>query len=435
MTAPDSSAKVQAAPSASAVLLVLLLYVAGTSCNWGFLSWWGLPLVLSAAALAFWFHARPRWNGPPPEALLTGIFIACAASHCWLYAGHDQLQLTSEQGWTWVQALASEMLTAPGIAMKVLFAAALLLAVSYLSRSAGWIARWRFAALILIAVAVRMLIMISTPSPNIDVFISQTAGGKGLLEGKNVYQMKFPSPYKARFIFEIVRDGKESSAEATLDVPSEAQGRVNFDQPEIAPEAAARLGYTLSQDRRVTAVEAGSHAEAAGLKPGDLIQKVLFKPGEFTHFGYPPSVIYCNCISWRLFGDVRGVWMIFDVLAALLMYALARRCNPGRKGERLCQLLPLTFLFLPRSLFVIEQSWTEPLVIVSMAGFALAAESGRWPALTGALLGLWLGSKQYVALAIPMILKLRRWRPATWICAVAVALALVLPFAVWDFAR
>ena len=183
----------------------------------------------------------------------------------------------------------------------------------------------------------------------------------------------------------------------------------------------------------MTAVIPGSRAEAAGLKPGDLIEKVIYKPAEFTHFGYPPSVVYCNCISWLLFRDVRTVWVIFDVLAALLMYALARRCNPGEKGERLCQLLPLTFLFLPRSLLVIEQSWTEPLVVVSLAAFALAAESGRWPALTGALLGLWLGSKQYVALAIPMLLKLRRWRAATWICAIAVGLALVLPFAIWDF--
>jgi hypothetical protein len=433
MTPPDSSAKVDAAPSASAILLVLLLYVGGTTCNRGFLSWWGLPLVLSAAALAFWFHARPRWNGPPPEALLTGMLIACVASNCWLQTGNDQLQVTAEQGWTWAKGLASEMLTAPGIGIKVLCGAALLVSASYLSRSGGWIARRRFAALILIAAAVRILMMISSPSPNVDVFVSQTAGGKGLLDGKNVYQMKFPSPYKTQFIFEIVRGGKESSAEVTLEVRPEGAGGADFKGAEMSPEAAGRLGYALSQDRRVTSVIPGSRAEAAGLKPGDLIEKVIFKPAEFTHFGYPPSVVYCNCISWLLFRDVRTVWVIFDVLAALLMYALARRCHPGEQGARLCQLLPLTFLFLPRSLFVIEQSWTEPLVVVSMAGFALAAESGRWPALTGGLLGLWLGSKQYVALAIPMVLKLRRWRAATWICAVAVGLALVLPFAIWDF--
>jgi hypothetical protein len=68
-----------------------------------------------------------------------------------------------------------------------------------------------------------------------------------------------------------------------------------------------------------------------------------------------------------------------------------------------------------------------------LAGFALAAASGRSPALSGALLGLWLSSKQYVVLAIPMVLKLRRWRAATWVCAIAVGLVLVLPFAIWDF--
>jgi hypothetical protein len=349
------NAKVDAEPSPSAILLVFLLYVAGTTCNWGFLSWWGLPLVLSAAALAFWFHARPRWDGPPPEAMLTGIFIACVAANCWLQTGQSQSQLARNPGQVyWPQYLASERLTASGIAIKLLAAVALLLAASYLSRCAGWIARRRFAGLILIAVALRILMLSSTPSPGIDVFVSQSAAGSGLLEGKNVYTMQMPSPYE----------------------------------------------------------------------PGKLI----------PNYGYPPSVIYCNGVSWLLFKDVRAVWVICDVLAALLMYLLAWRFNPGEKGRRLCQLLPLTFLFLPRSLFVIEQSWTEPLVVVSLAGFALAAASGRSPALIGALLGLWLSSKQYVVLAIPAVLKLRRWRATTWICAIAVGLALALPFAIWDFA-
>jgi hypothetical protein len=433
MTPADSIAKAEARPSASAILLVFLLYVAGTTCNWGFLTWWSPLLVLSATALAFWFHVRPRWNGPSPEALLTGVFIGCVAANLWLQLGQTQSAATAEQGWTWAQALASEMLSLSGIAIKILMTAALLLAASYLSRSGGRVARGRFAALILIAVAARMLILISAPSPPMDVFVSQTAGGKGLLDGKNVYEMKFPSPYKARFVFEIVRGGKKISAEATLLERSEAAPEWGREETEMAPQSATRLGCLLSPDGRVKAVAPDSPAEAAGLKPGDLISKVMRKPGEFPHFGYPPSVVYCNCLSWLLFKDVRALWAILDVLAALLMYLLARRCNPVGRGARLCQLLPLTFLFLPRSLFVIEQSWTEPLVVVSMAGLALAVQSGRWPALMGGLLGLWLSSKQYTVLAIPMILKLRRWRAVAWICAVAVGLALVLPFAIWDF--
>jgi hypothetical protein len=115
------------------------------------------------------------------------------------------------------------------------------------------------------------------------------------------------------------------------------------------------------------------------------------------------------------------------------MYLLARRSNPGEKGARLCELLPLTFLFLPRSLTVIEQSWTEPLVVVTMAGFALAAASGRGPALTGCLLGLWLSSKQYALLAMPQVLKLLRPRARMWLYAVGLGIALALPFVIWDF--
>jgi len=182
---PDSNAKVEAAPSASAILLVFLLYVAGTTCNWGFLTWWGLPLVLSAAVMAFWFHARPQWNGPSPEALLTGIFIACVAANCWLQTGQNQSELPMDPAKTyWPRYLASQKLTAPGIVIRLLFAAALLLAGSYLSRSAGWVARRRFAALILLAVALRVLIMLSSPLPKIDVFISQSAAGAGLLEAR-----------------------------------------------------------------------------------------------------------------------------------------------------------------------------------------------------------------------------------------------------------
>ena len=416
MTSPDANANDDTAPSATAILLVFLLYVAGTTCNWGFLSWWGLPLVLSAAVLAFWFHVRPRWNGPPPEALLTGIFIACVASDCWLQTGHKQDHLAQEQGWTWSQALASELLTPSGIFIKMLTGLALMLSVSYLSRSAGWLARTRFVGLILLAIAVRIFITLSTPTPDVDVFTSQTAGGRGLLAGRNVYEMKFPSPYKQKIIFDVIRNNREVRLEA-----------------EIPAVAAAQPGCELNSEARVTAVARSSPAEAAGVERGDIIAKISRELCTFTHFGYPPSVVYCNGLSWMLFADVRGLWIVFDVLAALLMYALARRCNPGEKGARLCQLLPLTFLFLPRSLFVIEQSWTEPLVVVSLAAFALAFQAGRWPALTGGLLGLWLSSKQYTVLAIPMLLKLRRWRPVAWLCAVAVGLALVLPFAIWDF--
>jgi hypothetical protein len=436
MTSPDLNAKVEPTPSPSAILLVFLFYVAGTGCNWGFLSWWGLPLVLTAAVLAFWFHARPRCDGPPPEALLTGIFIACVVAACWLKTGQDQLQVTGEGDTALRRTLASERLTGCGVAIKLSAVAALILGTSYFSRSAARIGRWRFWALILIAVVMRLNIMFSTPAPRIDVFDIQTAAGKGLLNGKNAYQMHFLRPYYVLYTIEIVRNGAKETIKGGLSELSgaapgaTADGVVEEDLTDVAPP---HLGYSLDSNQKVTKVVPFSPAATLGIKVGDVIEKVAGRPDEFTHFAYPPEVVCCNCISWELFGDVRAVWAIFDVLAALMMYFVARRFNPGAEGARLCELLPLTFLFLPRSVFVIEQSWTEPLVAVTMGAFVLAVASGRGSMLTGALLGLWLGSKQYVVLAIPAVLKLRRLRPLAWVYAIAMGLALLLPFAIWDF--
>jgi len=435
VTPPDPDAKVETAPSASAILLVFLLYVAGTTCNWGLLSWWGVILVLSAVALAFWFHVRPRWNGPSPEAMLIGIFIACVAANCWLPAGQEQSQVTGQSDMTWAQALASERLTGYGIAVKLSAAAALILGMSYFSRSVTRIVRWRFPALILIAVAMRLLMMFSTPSPTIDVFYSQAAAGMGLANGKNVYQMHFLWPNHTLYTIEIVRDGaKETISGGLEEFSGAAPGATADDAVEVnlTSSGPRHLGYRLARGQKVIAVVPFSPAATLGIKVGDVIEKIVRRPDEFTNYAYPPEVVYCNCISWLLFGDVRALWAVFDVLAALMMYFVARRFNPGAEGARLCELLPLTFLFLPRSLFVIEQSWTEPLMAVTLGAFALGVASGRGSAVTGALLGLWLSSKQYAVLAIPATLKLRRLRPVAWVWTISVGLALVVPFAIWD---
>lgn len=151
------------------------------------------------------------------------------------------------------------------------------------------------------------------------------------------------------------------------------------------------------------------------------------------HYGYPPLTVYMNTISWHLFKDVRGIWIACILASALMMYGLARRTNPGPPGKRFAELVTLCYLFLPRTLFVVEQSWTEPLTAVTLAGFALAVGSGRGPAWTGAWLGLWLNSKQYAVLAIPFVFKLlpRRWK--VWAYAVLVGVAVTAPFALWNF--
>jgi hypothetical protein len=174
---------------------------------------------------------------------------------------------------------------------------------------------------------------------------------------------------------------------------------------------------------------------AQGLFEGRNVYSMEFTPlypGEKAdHYGYPPASFYPVAVAWRLFGDVRFAWVICQLLAAYFLYRLARRAQPDR--PRFARLLTLTFLFLPRGLFVIEQSWTEPLVLATLGGFALAWYAGARPAVAGLALGLWLSSKQYVVVALPLLFKLIRRRLTIWLTAALTGIALLLPFALWDY--
>ena len=127
---------------------------------------------------------------------------------------------------------------------------------------------------------------------------------------------------------------------------------------------------------------------------------------------------------------MRGLWILCDLATAGLIYLLARRTRP--ESRIFAELTALVFLFMPRSLFVIEQSWTEPLVTVTMAAFALAVAAGRGPLVTGAAFGLWLSSKQYVVLALPLVARLRRLPLRAWGVAVALGALIALPFMIWN---
>ena len=48
-------------------------------------------------------------------------------------------------------------------------------------------------------------------------------------------------------------------------------------------------------------------------------------------------------------------------------------------------------------------------------------------------MGVWLTSKQYVVLAVPLLIRLRRASANTWLWAALVGIVLTLPFILWDF--
>lgn len=384
--------------SASGVVIVFLLVTAGAMTHYGAFKWHGLLLMVAGVGLCFRLHLRSGFRPVPVDALLLGVVLAFLAAIAYMPAGQNEVYEKYFIHWG-KQTLPMKQVNVFGRAIHLLAAMGFVAALSYPVRKwdrKRWVAPARFAALLIVALAFRPLMLKSSPVPRIDVFVSQTAGAKGVLleltpesgratqlklyagspaeawtlrNSRNVYSMVFPSPY--------------------------------WDEQ--------RMGSRLD--------------EGGGCRKGAW----------FDHYGYPPATLYANAASWWAFKDVRAGWLICDLIAALCIYLVALRVSPGPKRRSFRELVTLCFLFMPRSLFVLEQSWTEPLVLASLGILAVLLTRSSGPLARGLAMGLWFSSKQYVVLAAPLLLKLRRCRLAAWVVGAAVGVALVAPFALWNW--
>lgn len=147
-------------------------------------------------------------------------------------------------------------------------------------------------------------------------------------------------------------------------------------------------------------------------------------------FGFPyPPLSLLLAIPGHLFGDHRYSQLVaMTASGALMAYA-----RPGRLGA----LAAALFLFTPRGLFVLEQSWTEPFLVFLLSATVFAA--CRREILVPYLFGLFLVVKQYLVFVVPLAwLILRRPLPtrdelSRWaLKAVAVGAVISLPLALWD---
>lgn len=140
-------------------------------------------------------------------------------------------------------------------------------------------------------------------------------------------------------------------------------------------------------------------------------------------FQYPP-VTFLSAVPGYLMGDVRYGFLAAVLLAAIFAFATV----PGVPG-----LCVAAFLLLNPITFMVEdRCWTEPVAWMFLCATLYAAvRRPRWLPLA---LGLFLASKQFDLLALPlagMLLRPFSWK-ACWQLAggsVAVAVATLLPFA------
>ncbi len=145
-------------------------------------------------------------------------------------------------------------------------------------------------------------------------------------------------------------------------------------------------------------------------------------------FPYPPSSLFFVLPARLLAGDLRYAYLAsLTAAGAFLAYA-----RPGRVAA----LAAAVMLFSPRAFFVLQMSWTEPLLVMLLAAALFAAV--RAPRVLPIALGVLLASKQYLALMVPAVWLLvdegpRRLRRALALLAKAgaVVLVLTLPLALW----
>jgi hypothetical protein len=152
-----------------------------------------------------------------------------------------------------------------------------------------------------------------------------------------------------------------------------------------------------------------------------------FSSGSEVQFGFPyPPLALLMALPGKAIGDIR-----YAELAALLVgAALIARSGRGRRAR----LAAMMLLFTPRSLFVLEQGWSEPFAVCWL-GVLMFVAARRLA--VGVPLGLLIGVKQHLLLALLFSPSLHRgtspgtrWR--TIGSALAVVGAITLPFVFWD---
>lgn len=159
--------------------------------------------------------------------------------------------------------------------------------------------------------------------------------------------------------------------------------------------------------------------------------KLYYNPavvfGDRIGFGYPypPPSLILAIPGHLLFGDYRYSELGFLIASAALIGYCRRHI-----AARLAAVMLLT---TPRGFFVLEQGWTEPIAIFTLALTTFLLCEGPLRASWAA--GLMMATKQYLpftGLAVLRSLFLdrrRAWRSLFWI--VLVGSACILPFALW----
>jgi hypothetical protein len=142
-------------------------------------------------------------------------------------------------------------------------------------------------------------------------------------------------------------------------------------------------------------------------------------------YGFPYLPISLMvAIPGQLLGDVRYSQLIAMLVTAVVLRRLA--------SDRVGRAAAVLGVAAPVAIPLLDGAWTEPTIVALLACLVLALEQRRH-AFLAVLLGLFLVSKQYVAVALPILWLIRQHLTRRVILTgIGVAAAVTLPFVLAD---
>ena len=165
-----------------------------------------------------------------------------------------------------------------------------------------------------------------------------------------------------------------------------------------------------------------------GVNPYAAEYRQIYPPdlfGYVSHYGYLPAVLWFDTVARLLTRDIRFSYALLDLLSAYLVYAYL-----ARRHKSLGLALAVLMLARPMGSFVVEQCWSEPLLVLAAVVAILTpgstARSAGWSA-------AWmLAAKQSNVLLLPVAFASGRVRhKLPWMILGFAALS--LPMVLWDF--
>lgn len=162
-----------------------------------------------------------------------------------------------------------------------------------------------------------------------------------------------------------------------------------------------------------------------GLNPYSMIfspiaNNPFYKNMVLDFYSYFPGTILLTLPGMFIGNDPRYSMLLAQIITSLLLYKQFKNYY-----------LSLIFLFNPLSLLILEQSWTESLMVMLMA-FSIVTFIQKKYLYFVLSFGLFLASKQYGILFLPMFILLLKDKLTIILKAIFVSLLIILPFVFWN---